>query len=907
MRPSATYRLQLHHQFTFKQVQGILDYLDQLGISTIYASPIFASVPGSMHGYDVINPHLINPEIGTEMQLEEISRSLRQKNMNWLQDIVPNHMAFDNRNEWLADVLERGEASPYSDFFDIDWTHSDRELHGKLIVPFLGESLQHCLEKKEIHLFFEGKGFQIKYHEQSWPVSVSAFGLLWPTPVESSKLSGKGSTEHLIEQFEELKERAVSGINRREWITAKEGWLTDVTNRPEIMKIIQENVDHINQEEGLLKEILDSQYYVLTYWKTTEKKINYRRFFTVNGLICLRMENEKVYNEYHDYIISLYKKGLIQGLRIDHIDGLYDPKIYFDELRNSVGEDCYIIAEKILTAQEELPNDWNAEGTSGYEFLSHISRLLTNVRGANGLVTYYKKNIGNNESYEDIVFQNKFFILRTFMKGELENLKNYLHELKLWPGERTTDTQLLEALAAFMAAFPIYRIYPDAFPLDQIQFANQALQKALQKRPGLQRELRWVRSLFESKRGSLPEISAELLFLKRLMQFTGPLAAKGVEDTAFYFYNPLISHNEVGDAPEKLAINSRTFHRQMMNRLKKSPHSLNATSTHDTKRGEDARIRINVLSEMYQEWIEAVEEWTALNLDLKKSVNGKLVPAVNEEYFIYQSMIGGFPPGLMMTEEDISRLKEYIQKFLREEKLYTDWSDPDLEYEEACADFIDALFNNRKGFLYSFTRFVEKVIGYASIYSLCQVLIKTTAPGIPDVYQGTELWDLSYVDPDNRRPVDYKTRMTCLELIKSKENDPEQLLYFLANNRQEGIEKMYVLYRALNLRKENPELFLHGDYIPIEIEDGDHIALAYARHWNNQWVIVVVPLDIVEKMDPEDRLPDESVWKGNFLTLPQNAPLLWKNEFNGKQFTADTKLNLSEIFREFPVALISSQ
>ena len=903
MYPTATYRLQLHHQFTLMQLKSILDYLEQLGVDTIYASPIFASVPGSLHGYDVTNPHILNPEIGTESQFKEITAQLHQKKMKWLQDIVPNHMAFDSKNEWLMDVLERGEASEFSGFFDINWEHPGKELSRKLMVPFLGEKLEDCLEKKEIQLLFSEDGFSIKYFDAQWPLSVSAWEILSSVVRESISGNHNDEIEAFTKQVNEITEQAHSGIDIREWKEVKEKWNVDIKKHSSLKNILQQAVGKINTNRALLEEVLGKQYYTLSYWRNTEKKINYRRFFTVNGLICLRMEDEEVFQKYHQYILELHREGYLDGLRIDHIDGLYDPKAYLRQLRASVGDDCYIIAEKILAPNEDFPSDWNSQGTSGYEFLSHVSRLLTHVEGARQLEIYYKNQIANRKAYEDIVFEKKLFILLHYMKGELDNLISYLHELKLWPDEKTEDDEMLDALAIFMAAFPIYRIYPDAFPLDQVEYADKALQSSLKRKPDRLKELKWIRSLFEA-RIRIGEVSSELLFLKRLMQFTGPLAAKGVEDTAFYFYNPLISHNEVGDAPGKLAISSSAFHLQMINRLKKTPYSLNATSTHDTKRGEDARARINLLSEIPDEWTRVVEQWRKLNLDMKKKINGKLVPAVNQEYFIYQSMIGGFPADLQVSEDGISRLKEYVQKFLREEKLYTDWTEPDEVYEQACFEFIDGLFSTKNRFLEFFLPFVEKVIAIGSIYSLSQALIKMTAPGIPDIYQGAELWDLSYVDPDNRRPVDYELRKEILQQIKSKENDIKKLLCFLFNHRNEGFEKMYVLHKSLQFRRQHPELFWYGEYIPLLIDRGDDTAVAYARRWNNDWAIVVVPMNISSKMKLHDRVPKNEAWNAVSLVLPSNAPAKWLNLFTGQHFSTD-ELNLSEILSEFPVALLT--
>ena len=900
MFPTATYRLQLHHGFTFKELKEILQYLDHLGISTIYASPIFAAAPKSIHGYDVIDPQLINPEIGTEQQLLELKKIMDAKKMTWLQDIVPNHMAYDSANERLMDVLERGPASEYADFFDIDWNHHDSELKGKLLVPFLGGGLDDCLERKELVLQFVEGGYVIKYFSTQWPVSVSVYHLLLPHINNVANERGKKSSPGLIQELKGLSEIALSGISKKEWLLAKGEWIKKALDDQETLDVIQKNIEFINKEQRLLKEILNVQYYLPADWRITEKKIDYRRFFTVNGLICLRMEQQNVFREYHEYIKHLYDEGCFHGLRIDHIDGLYDPAMYISQLRNLFGEDTYIIAEKILAWNEDIPADWGLQGTSGYEFLSQVSRLLTDVEGAEDLMKYYKKMIAGHKNYEDVVFQNKLFILLTYMRGELENLGNYLKKLNLFHGDVDEYDRTISALAVFMAAFPVYRIYPASFPIGNIQYADEAYQKASKLRPHYKKELKWIRSLFEAKDDSTAEASGKLMFLKRLMQYTGPLAAKGVEDTAFYFFNPLISHNEVGDAPSKPAITTKTFHFQMINRQKKSPFSLNATSTHDTKRGEDARIRINLLGELPHEWMNAVEQWRGMNQHLKKIVNGKTIPTLNEEYFIYQAMVGGFPPDLNPVNEDVNRLKEYIRKFLREEKLHTDWTEPDELYEQACFSFIDKLFDTTHEFLSSFARFVEKLKPASAIYSLAQALIKITAPGIPDIYQGCELWDLSYVDPDNRRPVDFPGREKMLQHIINEEDHPQKILECIKKNSDQGMEKLYVLYKSLQFRKKQNDLFLFGEYLPIELRGGKEEAIAYARFLNDQWCIVIVPLQFAKKIK-HDRSPD---WGALKLILPESAPKKWRNIFTGKEYESDGLILLSTILCDFSIALL---
>ncbi|MEX2233561.1 MAG: malto-oligosyltrehalose synthase [Cyclobacteriaceae bacterium] len=894
--PSSTYRIQLHKGFTFKNLQRIVDYLYTLGISTIYASPIMEATPGSMHGYDVTDPHTINPELGTADDLKSLSRDLSKKDMQWLQDIVPNHMAFNTMNYRLMDVLERGPESPYYRYFDIDWNHSLPELKGKVMVPFLGNELIACIEKGEIKLAFSEKGFSINYLETSYPLSLSAYPLL-----KSLIEEAEGETP-LLSILSKMT-AASRGVKFETWNEIKKEFLVAVNQVPAQVELIGKVVESLNEDHGQLSDLIARQYYKLSFWKETDTRINYRRFFTVNELICLRMEDEKVFDEYHAYLFKLCKEKLIHGFRIDHIDGLQDPAMYTQNLRKLIGDGCYIIAEKILEAKEDMPAQWSLQGTSGYEFLSFLNQLLTYRKGAKQLLSFYQELLPDMPSYRKLILDSKKLILENYIGGEWDNLTNLLQLLELsgeYDGKR-----MKQALGLFMLSLPVYRIYPDSLPLKgkSLLIIHEAFDKALSTGPDYTEELNHLRNLFTGSPTNEKEHERVLLFLKRLMQFTGPLTAKGVEDTTFYIYNPLISHDEVGDSPLSLGMTVERFHQKMQMRQTNTPLSLNATATHDTKRGEDARVRINVLSRIPELWIEHVTHWLKINKPFRKSINGKTAPEINDEYFIYQSMLGGFPEDFQVTEEWIERVQAYLNKALREAKVNTNWSEPDEQYEKACEQFIEQILNEDHKFLSTFIPFLKTVLEHAMVYTLSQTLIKLTAPGIPDIYQGCELWDLSFVDPDNRRPVDYDKRMQFLfQLVVKEEKGKDALFEFLREHREAGIEKLYISWKTLNFRKSHPLLFTEGDYVPLAITGKKINAAAYARNRKDEWALVAFPFGLVKhEMDLNAAGPDEQ-----YVVLPENAPHQWMNFFTGEELEIPNQISLNEIFKDFPVALLVS-
>ncbi|MEX2594638.1 MAG: malto-oligosyltrehalose synthase [Anditalea sp.] len=889
--PASTYRLQLSPEFTFNNLRHILDYLEGFQISTVYSAPFFQSRKGSTHGYDIIDPFKINKKIGDLENFREISDLLKQKGMDWLQDIVPNHMAYSPANSWIYSILEQGPHSEFYNFFDINWKYKGWE--GKVMAPFLGDSLEKVITKGEIKLIFSDRGFFLQYFEHEYPASVNSYSFLLSHGQESSSMapwSGKfKNNPGNADQWQELKNRLYQAAQ----------------NDPSLNEKIDEIVQAFNTSGKLMHHLLDLQYFKPVHWKESERKINFRRFFTINDLICLRMEKDEVFRAYHSFIQQLCEEGLVSGLRIDHIDGLFDPAGYLEKLSKMLGNDFYIIIEKILEWDEELPNTWPMQGTSGYHFLAIVNNLFTASQHQEQFKAGYKQVNPGVVDYKQLVYDKKSFILHERMGGELQNLWDLLEDLKLLPeGEGINKEQVRQALSAFLAAFPVYRIYPTEFPLTdrQRRIIDEAHLIAVEKEPLLKEELDYLRTVFTGEAGKNPENMG--YFLQRCQQFTGPLAAKGVEDTSFYIYNQLISHNEVGDSPQVFGISIDQFHDLMKQRKEKFPLSINATATHDTKRGEDARMRINVLSGIPEEWFQKVEEWHHLNKNLRKREN---IPDKNEEYFIYQALIGAMPFGKDMEENFLSRTSDYLQKVLREAKEHSFWSDPDEAYEKEVADFVKNILEHEQ-FRASFDPFRIKIAFYGAINSLGQSLIKVTAPGIPDIYQGSELWDLSYVDPDNRRPVDYDLRKKYLEEFEAfTEGMDAKQLENLMKNYPDGKIKMFTLYRALRERRLNKSIFEQGDYISLTVSgDFSQKVISYARYHQGEWYLIVVPL-LVAKLSSTESFPLGKAWEGGYLDLPKEAPGEWINVYTDQIISSTGKLALSTLFESFPVVLLKSK
>ncbi|MBC5772653.1 malto-oligosyltrehalose synthase [Pontibacter sp. KCTC 32443] len=891
--PLATYRLQLSPNLKLKEVKELIPYLHNLGISTIYAAPFFTAAPGSEHGYDVVNPHQINPEIGTLEELEEIAEELRKYKMGWLQDIVPNHMAYHPTNVWLMDVLEKGQKSNFYTFFDIDFAHP--EFEGKVMVPFLGEPLEKVLEQGQLKLTFDETGFHIAYFDNVYPASINSY------PYLLQKLADDSGNQTIKEKLQHLEQTIASDkLDIARWQQAKQDLHSSINDDATFKKLLAS----INSNQKALQELLDLQFFKLCFWQESQQKMNYRRFFTVNDLICLSIEKPEVFEKYHQFIKQLCQQGLVQGLRVDHVDGLFDPDKYLQQLREMAGDNMYLVVEKILEGEELMPDYWPIQGNSGYDFLAWVSNVLTDPSGEEKLTEVYQRTVPTaTTDYEKLVFDKKLFILEKRMQGELQNLLRLLQHLQIVPQDY--EEIWYHALAVWLASFPIYRVYGNSFPLPQVahEVIEKAYATAMEKAPERQEQLEALRKVYQPDL-SEPEdlLKDKLYFVMRSQQFTGPLAAKGVEDTAFYNYNRLISLNEVGNSPEIFNLRPEQFHKHMQGRQQQFPYSINATATHDTKRGEDARLRINVISELPEEWEQQVQQWIDVAVDLAPG----MVPRRNDLYFIFQALLGVVPMDEKIDDSLIERVQEYITKALRETKARTNWTNPNEEYEEATKELAQKLLKS-DSFLKLFLPFFRKLSHYGWLYSLNQLLLKLTCPGVPDIYQGCELWDLSLVDPDNRRKVDYSLRQNYLEeLQKLDNNETAQLHRQLLHEPESGCVKLYLLYKILAVRNAFRSVAENGDYMPLQTTGKykNHI-LAFARVLNQQWLVVVIPRLLVQLV-PEKEIPlGNKVWDDTAVILPGGAPVQWKDELGNREVTANGELSIAILTETFPVALLT--
>ncbi|MGB7784514.1 MAG: malto-oligosyltrehalose synthase [Salinimicrobium sp.] len=880
--PVATYRLQLSPDFDFEDLEEIIDYLDELGISTIYSAPFFQARKGSSHGYDITDPLRINKQIGRLDRFKKISRKLQQKGMGWLQDIVPNHMAFDGQNTWLQDVFELGPRSVYFNFFDVDWNDEDP----KLMAPFLGDPLEEVLQKGEFQLLLSSRGFIFRYYDQQYFAAARSYADVL-TPSEFPEWH---------KRFKAFKGDASA------WMELKNFFLREVDRDADLEQKTEKRLEQIDDSKEELRALLKRQFFLPAHWKATEKKINYRRFFTINDLICLSMEDREVFENYHRFIFQLCEQNLINGLRIDHIDGLFDPLTYVKNLRETLGPDFYIIIEKILEWDEKLPNHWPVEGTSGYGFLAEVNQVLTEEKNEQLFTEKYQEINPQNSAYAELVYKQKLFILQERMGGEYANLWELSTELDLLADQQKNE-KYKQALGALLAGFPVYRIYPESFPLNRRQenIVKTAYRSALEFYEDHEQELNTWKALFLGK--AKRDKGDMLYFLQRCQQFTGPLAAKGVEDTTFYIFNRLISHNEVGDSPENFGLTVAGFHQRMQLRQSDFPLSVNATATHDTKRGEDARMRINVLSELGEEWFQKVEEWKEISADFRKD---EKIPDANEEYFIFQMIVGHWPSQDFSMEKLLKRTRGFLQKMLREAKQHSSWAKPDEAYENAVFEYVESLLKNDK-FRKSFREFHNKINAYGAAKSLSQCLLKITAPGIPDIYQGTELWDFSYVDPDNRRPVDYALRKKYLQEMTSYSKDElEVKLKQLKKEFTNGKINMYCLYKALKFRMRQKQLFEEGSYVPLKLaaEYAEGV-VAYARQKGENYALIFAPATVTNFFN-EQLEPKPEVEAQQLFSLPKGFPKQWKNIFTGEKFENEEAFHPGQLFKHFPVALLTN-
>jgi (1->4)-alpha-D-glucan 1-alpha-D-glucosylmutase len=933
--PVATYRIQFNPDFGFDDAQAIVPYLQELGVSHLYASPIFKARTGSTHGYDVIDPRQLNPELGTRAEFEALTRTLKGANMGWLQDIVPNHMAYDTQNQFLMDVLEYGPDSDYFGVFDIEWEHPYKDIQGKVLTPLLGDFYGSCLENGQITLHYDETGLSINYYNLKIPLRIESYTQL--ITHDLGRLGRSLGREHpdfikLLGILYILKNAIAetTGRQRRDQATFVKALLWELYQaNHEVKAFIDRNVEIFNGTVGepssfdLLDEMLSNQYFRLSFWKVGAEELNYRRFFTVNELICLRIEDSKVFKLTHSLIQELVQQGIFTGVRIDHIDGLYNPKSYLQRLREYLG-DVYITVEKILEADETLPTDWPIQGTSGYEFLNYANSLFCQTQNEGAFNRIYQGLTGNFQTYHDLELDCKHVIADKNLAGDVENLANLLKQIahRYRYASDFTLNGLRRAIVEVLILFPIYRTYitPEGISERDRYYVQKVIQAARQRAPQLLNELNFIETLLlldNQDNLTDTETTEWMHFVMRMQQFSGPLMAKGIEDTLFYIYYRFLSLNEVGGSPYHFGVTLEDFHAFNQRQAEHWPHSMNASSTHDTKRSEDVRARLNVLSEIPDEWEVEVETWRALNQKHKVQLgDGALsemqsVPDANDEYFLYQTLVGVFPFELDDLETFTERIKQYVVKAVREAKVHTAWLQPDTAYEDGFVTFVERLLNpgDDNNFFQRLRTFQARIAFYGMGNSLSQTLLKLTAPGVPDIYQGTELWDLSLVDPDNRRPVDYKARLSVLrDLSQNAKQDIPQLLRNLMQHSVNGSIKLFAIARALSARHAHLDLFQEGSYIPIQAtgQYANHV-VAFARQKGYRVALTVVPRFLTALVEPGTFPIGEAVWGNTALQIPKAIRNPWIDAMTDQSVTDDAQLSVGQVLNQFPIALLISK
>lgn len=916
--PSATYRLQFHAGFTFKDAQGILDYLEMLGISDVYASPYFQAAPESTHGYDVSDHNRINPAIGDDSDFRAYTTDLRRRKMGQVLDFVPNHMGIgQSLNQWWMEVLEDGIASPYSQYFDIDWHPGKQELQDRVLLPVLGDRYGKVLENGDLKLSFAEGAFTLHYFETKLPISPATYPTLLRSTLTQLEGPSVEKMRAVITAFAELTRRTV---NAEAKTTAKaqlrELAETDPAVKTSIEAALREQEGRPGKPESFdaLHALLEQQVYRLAYWRVAAEEINYRRFFDINTLAAIRVEIPEVFEAAHQLVFALLSRGDVTGLRIDHVDGLWNPKEYLTRLQQRYAQLCggtadkplYLVVEKILDlTKEKLPADWPVHGTTGYEFTNQMVQYFTNSAEERRITKIYQRFTGLTQSFADMVYEKKKLITQLSLNSEIVALGRALNELsEIHRNFRDlTLNTLTAAVREVIACFPVYRTYAtptQALSEDDEKVVLRAISTARRRNPIIEKHV------FDFLRGALllrlpekltPEQrEAHLRFVMKFQQCSGPVMAKGLEDTAFYIFNRLAALNEVGGNPGLFGLDTAEFHRLNRERQERSPHALLATTTHDTKRSEDTRLRMVALSEMPEAWQSALKRWSKWNRKLRTKVGDEFAPSSNEEYLIYQTLLGTWPVDSAVGESTplyAERIQQYMLKAMKEAKVNSSWTEPYEEWENAVTGFIAGILDQAKSaaFLTDIAALAEEVARIGAINSLAQTVMKCTLPGVPDFYQGSELWDLCLVDPDNRRPVNYEYRKQLLAQVR--ESRPGALM----EKWKSGEIKLAVIQKLLTFRREHAEFFASANYEGLETK-GQWAAqvCAFLRVFGGEKLLVLAPR-LVRKIPPP--LTGEA-WADT--SLAPALPGTWKNLLTGEN--VEEPASVGQIFSELPFAVL---
>jgi (1->4)-alpha-D-glucan 1-alpha-D-glucosylmutase len=925
--PSSTYRLQFHKEFTFRHAIELVDYLSRLGVTHLYASPILTARPGSTHGYDIVDHNEVNPELGTLQDFEALVEALHKRGMGLILDIVPNHMGVGGKdNAWWLDTLEWGERSPHARYFDIDFKTNRRGLRGKVMIPVLGDQYGKVLASGQIELRFDPESgtFSAWYHQHRFPID----------PRDYRQIIGKAASlrapyRELFERFEALEQ--LDADVYEEGQALKRELAQRVQSDPALEGHLTAAAQAFRGTPGepdtwmRLHALLENQSYRAAYWRAAADEINYRRFFNINDLAGIRVELPDLFEETHRLVLEWVRAGKVQGLRIDHIDGLFDPKQYCERLQaraGRLGHPAYIVVEKILAPHERLPLEWPISGTSGYDALNLINGVFVDPAGEAGLDRVYRHFTRRHASFDDVLATSKKLIMDAALASEMNVLANELHRLSSADLQSRDFTlrAMRDAIEEVFAQMPVYRTYvtPEGSSEQDRRYIEWAIGKARKTSSAADTSVfDFLQGILTGSLATGSSFAASEVFrvAMRAQQISGPVMAKGMEDTAFYRYHRLISLNDVGGDPRRFGVSLATFHRANVDRLEQWPNDMLAASTHDTKRGEDARARINVLSELPMAWARQVRNWMRTNRSRRTEVEGaEAMPNPSDEYLYYQTLLGAWPLDLAHTDDAAmsafaERVAAYMRKAVREGKESSSWDNPNMPYEQALERFVHDTLRPAatNPFPDQMARWIERIARLGAINSLAQTLLRLTIPGLPDTYRGSELWDHSLVDPDNRRPVDYSQRRRLLEQVERVARAirvPEQratALQELSLNWRDGREKLHVIRSVLDFRRSHPLLFQRGNYSALAASGthAEHVC-AFARTLEHQRAITVVPRLLTGLSTPEGRLS----WADTALSLPTgNHRCL----LTGAHFEANGPIPLERLLGELPVALLVSE